>query len=112
MHRHVTDPGMLVASDVLHRSGELYLPDLGEQSVEYDAYLHPCQRRAEAEVSAATEGQVRVRVPGGVEGVRVAEDRLVAVGRRPPQGHFVARHDLLTADLDVSRRGASVVRRR
>lgn len=80
MHRHVTHPGVLVASDVLNRPGQRYLPDLVEQRVEHHAYLHPCQRCTEAEVSAATEGQVRVRVPGDVEGVRLGEHRLVAVG--------------------------------
>ena len=58
---------------------------LAQQQAERLDELHPGQRRPDAEVHAGPEGQVRVGVAVGTEGVGVVEDRRVAV-RRAEQG--------------------------
>ena len=61
---------------------------------------------AQAEMGADAERQVRVGVPGDVEGLRVVEDLVVAVGRRVDHRHLVARRDRLARHLGVDHRGA------
>ena len=76
-------------------------PPLGERA-EQQAQLEPGQVGADAEVGALPEGQVRVRVAPDVEGERVVEHVLVAVGARVGEHHPVALGHRLVADVVVA----------
>ena len=84
-------------------------PQIGEprqQLLEEHAQLEAREARAEAEVRAEAEGDVRVRVARGVEAERIGEDALVAIRRRVEQQQLVARADALAAQRRVARGGA------
>ena len=87
-------------------------PDACAQLVEHHPDLEPGQVRAEAVVHAVTEAEVRIRVAAEVEAERIGEHVLVAVRRRFPEHHLVAGVHGLAAQVEVTRRGATVVRGR
>ena len=89
-------------------AGDLDVGHPGEQLPEHDRDLAASQVGAEAEVRAGpTEPHVVVGLPGQVEGERVVEDVLVAVGR------VVEEDDLLPGlELLVAQAGEAVVVRR
>src|SRR5258708_23619114 len=53
-----------------------------EHRLERDASLHPCQRRADAEVNPLTERDVFIGIARDVEFFRILELRRVAIRRR------------------------------
>ena len=82
-------PGEDVRLDVGRRDDPQVRPPLGE-GAEEQAQLEPGQVGADAEVGALPEGEVRVRVAPDVEGERLVEHVLVAVGARVGEHHPVA----------------------
>src|SRR4051794_22442667 len=93
----------------LDRAGQLELLEAGEQEPVDRLQLHPGQLRAEAEMLAETERQMRVRVAVDAEGERVLEHVLVAVGRGEVERDLVAGRDRHAADLAVLRGDACEV---
>src|SRR5215472_6942320 len=88
------DPMDEVGPDIAHRAGQLEPADAGQQLLQQDAQLQPGQMAAEAVVWAAlAKAQMVIRLASDVEGVRMVEDRLVAVARCVPHNHLVAGPD-------------------
>src|SRR5207245_1793061 len=81
-----------------------------EHFIEEDSDLEAGQDGAEAEVwSAAAEGDVLVALAAYVEGVRMGEDHLVAVGRDVPQADHVTGLDGRSGDCHLFERVAPEV---
>src|ERR1700728_754897 len=85
----MADARMPIATGPLHRSGELVGVERVQHLFERHPDLEAGQVRAQAEVGAVAEREVRIRVACEAELVRRDELPLVAVGRALPD------HDLL-----------------
>ena len=83
--------------------GEAVVGDAGVQLLEGDAQLHAGEVGAEAEVVAAAEGEVLVRLAVEVDDVG-GELGLVVVGGAEHEGDAVALLDLDVVERDVLRR--------
>ena len=75
-----------------------------QQAAEHDPGLQACQRRAEAEVDAFAEGEMRIRVTLDAELVRTIEPSLVVVGRHERRIDQLFGTDHLVRELDLSGR--------
>src|SRR5882757_6978494 len=68
---------------------------------EHHLQFEPGQIRAETEMLADAERDVLIGITGDVEGIRITEDALIAIGRWIEQRKVVAGANLLSAELDI-----------
>src|SRR5947209_14570933 len=93
-------------------AGDLDPREAPERLLEHHLQLQPCERRAEAEVTAARAERLVLGFAAEVEVVRVLVARLVAVGGDVPHHDLLALLDLLPVQLGVAGRRAAEVRER
>src|SRR5262245_14633322 len=101
-HGQLPDAGVSVAARPLDGSGGLVAGEGGEGRPEHDAHLEPRQIRAEAEVHAVAEGEMRVRLAPDVELHGALEDELIAVRRALPIEDLVAGLDGVAVDFGAA----------
>src|SRR5262245_18960285 len=92
--------------DAVHRARALERDEALAQLREQRAQLEPRQVRAEADVLAAAEADVIVRIPVDAEDEGVLEHLLVAVARGVEQAHGLPFPHDLVADVKLPRGGA------
>ena len=81
------------------------IAETAQQRVEGDLPLHPGERRADAEVSAVAEAEVRVGMAPDVEALRIGELRRITIGRGEHAHDLLARLDGLAAEVEIGGRG-------
>src|SRR5579859_3548668 len=75
-----------------------------EQLLEHSFEFQPREVRAEAEMSAQPEADVKVRITRKVEAKRLRENVRVAIRRHLPHRYLLPLPDRTSAQLDVARR--------
>src|SRR5262249_60731795 len=83
-------------------SGEVKAGEPFEQDSDRDLAVEACEWRAEAEVSACAEREVRVRFASDVEGVGIGKGGGVAVCAGREDHAPLASGQLVAVDLDVA----------
>src|SRR5262249_7114703 len=111
-YRHRLDSEDPVRSYPRHRPGELYVGKAPQELRERYPCFQARERRAQAEMPAAAEGEVIIRCAPHVERVRSAENILVAVAGHIPEDDLVAGGDLLPAQLRVAHGVAAEIEHR
>ena len=99
-------PGVARHSSSIRCHGEPEPGEAAEEGLERDLGLEPRERRSEAVVTAAAEGEVLRVGPADVEPIGLGEALRVPIGGVEDRDHELAAADRVATELDVRRRPA------